>query len=414
VSVARALDFDVIVVGGGVAGATLAALLVNQGLCARGRVALVADRFARAPSQQADWDLRVFALSRASERILTAAGVWKTLPASRVSAYEAMCVWDAKGSPHGDGHVRFDCAEIGEPNLGFIVDGSVLQGSCVQAARDCGATLIEAPLMAISLGEDRITARLGDGRQISAQLIVGADGGESKVRRLLAIDTAGHTYLQDALAAHVQTSKPHGRTAWQRFLPGGPLAFLPLLDGRSSIVWSVARGEAERLRALEPEEFNTELTTASDGALGDCTLSAGPASFPLKLQYALHYVQSRAVLVGDAAHIVHPLAGQGLNLGLLDCAALTQVLSEARASTQFGDLRVLRRYERWRRSENLLAAAGLDGLERLFASPSGMAATFRKAGLSIMERAPPLKRRLARQALGLSGDVPRLAKADLF
>ncbi len=412
-SAARALDFEIIVVGGGVAGATLAALLIKRGLCARGRIALVADRFARVAAPDADWDLRVFALSRASERILRAAGVWDSLPAAKLSAYEAMCVWDAASSPEGDGHLRFDCAELGEPNLGFIVDGAVLQAACVQAAQACGASLIEAPLTGIASGETGITARLGNGREIRAQLLVGADGGESLVRTLLGIGTAGHSYEQNALVAHVHTSKPHRRTAWQRFLPGGPLAFLPLSDGRSSIVWSAPRAEAERLRALNPEQFNAQLTLASDAALGECRLSAGPASFPLKLQYASHYVQSRAALVGDAAHIVHPLAGQGLNLGLLDCAALAQILGEARGPAQFGDVRVLRRYERWRRSENLMAAAGLDGLERLFADSGGARATFRRAGLAMLEGAPLLKRRLARQALGLAGDVPSLAKADL-
>jgi 2-octaprenylphenol hydroxylase len=409
----RSLDFDIIIVGGGVAGAALAALLLNRGLCARGRVALIADHFATAPSAEADWDLRVFAMSRASERILKQAGAWQSLPASRVSAYERMCVWDAQGSPQGQGHLRFDCAEIGEPNLGYIVDGAALQWRCVQGAQMAGATLIDAPLLGLAATPERITVRLGDDREFSAQLVVGADGSDSTVRRLLEVPTAGHAYHQDALVGHVQTAKPHEHTAWQRFLPGGPLAFLPLADGRCSIVWSVARSESARLCALDPQAFNAELTAASDAVLGRCALTTALAAFPLKLQYALHYVQTRAVLLGDAAHAVHPLAGQGLNLGLMDCAALIQVLSEAGGPERAGDWRVLRRYERWRRSENLLAAAALDGLERLFAHPSRAVAGLRKTGLGALERSPMLKQRLVRQALGLSGDVPDLVRADL-
>jgi 2-octaprenylphenol hydroxylase len=226
------------------------------------------------------------------------------------------------------------------------------------------------------------------------------------------VPTAGHAYHQEALVGHVRTAKPHEHTAWQRFLPAGPLALLPLADGRCSMVWSIAHLESERLCALEPPEFDAELTAASDAALGACTLTTGLARFPLKLQYALHYVQTRAVLLGDAAHVVHPLAGQGLNLGLMDCAALTQVLADAGGPSRLGDLRVLRRYERWRRSENLLATAALDGLERLFAHPSRVVAGLRRAGLEALQRAPMLKQRLVRQALGLAGDVPDLVRSS--
>jgi 2-polyprenylphenol 6-hydroxylase len=212
--------------------------------------------------------------------------------------------------------------------------------------------------------------------------------------------------------AHVRTAKPHRNTAWQRFLPSGPLAFLPLPDGRSSIVWSITREEAGRLRALDTTAFGAALTSAADEALGTCELTTPVASFRLKLQYALDYVRPRAVLVGDAAHSVHPLAGQGLNLGLLDCASLTEVLgggvADGRgAPTGYnGEHRLLRRYERWRRSENLLAATAMDGLERLFASHHPVVAQLRKAGLSAAGKMPFVKRELIERAMGLRGDVP--------
>ena len=405
-------DFDVVIVGAGVIGAVMASLLVVRKLSAPGRVAIIADRFAAAPAADADWDMRVFALSRASERVLKACGVWDELPAQRVFAYERMCVWDAGGEPDGKGSLRFDCAEIGEPNLGFIVDGRALQWQCLQAARAAGAVLIEAGLEAAIATDADISVRLSDGRALRSGLLIAADGQESKARALLGIDTGGHIYHQDALVAHVRTAKSHANTAWQRFLPAGPLALLPLADGRSSIVWSTALAGAARLRALDAEAFGAALTAAGGAVLGDCELSTPLASFPLKLQYALDYARPRAVLLGDAAHVVHPLAGQGLNLGLLDCAVLADVLGQAGGGAFFGEHGLLRRYERRRRSENMLAAGAFDGLERLFSTANPLGAGLRAAGLSAVGKVPFLKRRLAQRALGLTGDLPSFLKMD--
>jgi 2-octaprenylphenol hydroxylase len=399
-------EFDVIIVGAGIIGAVMACLLMRQGSGASLRVALVADRFMRAPPADADWDLRVFALSRASERLLKLCGIWDTLPAARMQPFERMRVWDADAFARGPGSLGFDCADIGEPNLGHIVDGRVLQWQALQSARTQGAVLIEAELSSITRGEDVARAGLEDGRELRGKLIVGADGTESKTRQLLDIETAGHAYHQDALVAHVHTAEPHANTAWQRFLPTGPLAFLPLSDGRCSIVWSTNRAEATRLRSLDVQAFSAALTAASGEVLGQCTVAASPVAFPLQLQYALAYATPRAVLLGDAAHVVHPLAGQGLNLGLMDCATLAQVLGECGGARHIGDLKVLRRYERWRRSENLIASAALDGLERLFSNAGGLSTAARRFGMGAVERLPMIKRRLARQALGLSGDLP--------
>jgi len=407
-----ARDFDIVIVGAGIIGTVMASLLVARKVALPGRVAIVAGRFAAAPPP-ADWDVRVFALSRASERLLRLCGVWDALPADRVSAYERMCVWDALGEPLGKGSLCFDSAEMGEPNLGFIVEGRALQWQCLLAARSAGAVLLEAELSSLVAGDADVAIRLGDGRTLRSQLLIGADGPESTTRRLLGIETAGHAYQQDALVAHVETQKPHGNTAWQRFLDTGPVAFLPMPDGRSSIVWSATLAEAERLRALTREQWGAALTEASDGVLGDCIASALPVSYPLKLQYAERYTGPRAVLLGDAAHVVHPLAGQGMNLGLLDCAELAAVLAEGGSAGYFGEHRLLRRYERRRRSENLVAAAGLDGLERLFASRSALAGGLRRAGLDLVNRVSPLKREFAQRALGLAGDVPDFLKGDL-
>jgi 2-polyprenylphenol 6-hydroxylase len=407
----RTSDFDVIIVGAGVIGLTMASLLLARKLSMPGRVAVVADRFASARLADADWDLRVFAMSRASERLLKICGVWNSLPPSRVFAYERMCVWDSGGTPEGSGSLIFDCAEIGEPNLGSIVEGRALQWQSLQSARAGGAVLIEGGVESIAAGDEDVALRLSDGRELRAGLIAAADGTDSKVRDLLGIATAGHGYHQDAVVAHVQTALPHANTAWQRFLNTGPLAFLPLNDGRSSIVWSVARPQAARLLAMRPDEFGAALTAASGEVLGRCEPTTPLASFPLNLQYALDYARPRVVLLGDAAHVVHPLAGQGLNLGLLDCAALAEVLGEAGGPANFGDMRHLRRYERWRRSENLMAAAALDGLERLFSGTDALSAGLRGAGLSAVGKMPFMKRRFAQRALGLTGDVPAFLKA---
>jgi 2-octaprenylphenol hydroxylase len=399
-------DLDVIIVGAGVIGSVMAALLAARRLSAPGRIVVVADRLPAVMAPDADWDLRVFALSRASERLLRLCGVWDQLPAERKSAYERMRVWDAAGEPHGRASLEFDCARIGEPNLGFIVDGQALQREALKAARSAGVAVIEAGVAAVAAGDADIAVRLSDGRELRSKLLMAADGPGSKTRELLGIESAGHSYRQDALVAHVRTEKPHGNTAWQRFLPTGPLAFLPLPDGRSSIVWSTSIAEAARLRTLDARAFGAALRAAGGGVLGDCELTTAVASFPLKLQYALEYVRPRAALLGDAAHVVHPLAGQGLNLGLLDCAALADVLGEGGSAGHYGEHARLRRYERWRRGENLLAAAALDGIERLFSNTDPLSAGLRTAALTGVGRLPFVKRELAQRALGLRGDIP--------
>jgi 2-octaprenylphenol hydroxylase len=259
---------------------------------------------------------------------------------------------------------------------------------------------VESALSRLSEQAGQQVLHLADGRQLKTRLLIGADGVDSAVRRHLAIETSGHSYGQKALVAHLSTEHAHANTAWQRFLSSGPLAFLPLSDGRSSIVWSIEEARAAELLQLDQEGFGKAVTEASDKVLGECRLTSSLASFPLHLKYALEYVRPGAVLLGDAAHAVHPLAGQGLNLGLEDVATLIEVLI-AVSEEEWGDLRTLRRYERRRKSDNALAMIGLDGLERLFVNADGFATALRRVGLGAVERLPLLKRRLAMTALGL-------------
>ncbi|HLW24909.1 MAG TPA: FAD-dependent monooxygenase [Steroidobacteraceae bacterium] len=449
-------DVDALIVGGGVVGAVMASLLIERGLVEPRRVALIDERLAPPPGIEEDWDLRVVAVGRASQRLLEVIGVWPKLPRDRVCPYERMCVWDASGragdalgpgsrsrwgsgsgsgsrsGSRGRGSIRFDAADLGEPNLGSIVESRALQRTCLEAAMGAGVLMMEARVTRLEMppspgsaegssalgnagGGSRVRVRLHDGRELDTGLLLAADGVDSRTRDLLRIETATHAYHQDALVAHVRTERPHQDTAWQRFLPTGPLAFLPLSDGRCSIVWSLVRHEAERLRVLDAAAFGAALTEASDGVLGAVEVTTPIVSFPLRLQHAERYVTARAVLLGDAAHAVHPLAGQGLNLGLLDCAVLAEILSEARSGggrAGLADAASLRRYERRRRSENLLAAAALDGLERLFSNTHPLAARLRAFGLEAVGHAAPLRNHLARRALGLAGDVPAFLRTD--
>jgi len=409
-----ARSIDVIVVGAGVTAAVMASVLVARKVVAPDRIALVGEGVsAGAPAPAAaDWDLRVFALSPASRRLLELVGAWPLLPEGKRCAYERMCVWDAESRPDGRGSLTFDCAELGAPNLGAIVEGRALQAASRGAARALGVIGIESGIGGIAIDESQVTLRLVDGRELKSALVIVADGTESPTRRMLGMEIAGHGYAQDALVAHVRTEKPHRRTAWQRFLPTGPLALLPLPDGRSSLVWSVSHDEALRLSALDPAAFGVALTAASGDVLGACELTTPIASFPLKLQYALRYVDARVALVGDSAHVVHPLAGQGLNLGLMDCAALAAVLEDPSARTHWGAPAVLRRYERWRRSENMLVATALDGLERLFDSGHPLIGKLRVAGLGAVGRLPYLKRELAARAMGTRGDIPEFLRDE--
>jgi 2-octaprenylphenol hydroxylase len=269
----------------------------------------------------------------------------------------------------------------------------------------------------LSFDDESVRATLEDGRQIAASLVVGADGARSATRKLAGIDTLGWRYDQRAFVTHVRTEHPHRHTAWQRFQPDGPIAFLPLADGRSSIVWSTKPDQAKYLEHADPAEVGKAIEQALDHVLGEIAIDAPRASFPLALTHAASYCRPRFVLIGDAAHAVHPLAGQGVNLGFLDCAALVETLSAELARTgnasSIAELRVLRRYERWRKSENTLALGLIDGLNRLFSNSSATLMWLRRTGLSLVNDSAVAKRLLIGRAMGIAGEVPKLAAGAL-
>lgn len=403
-------DFDVLIVGGGIVGAALAALLVTEPATRRLRVAVVEPRPSELPLPGEPVDLRVSALSRASERVLRAVGAWSRLGPRPPCAYDRMIVWDAVDSPDGPNALAFDAAEIGEADLGHIVENRAVAAALLEQALAGGATLLRTSLTGIELGPDVARALTTD-RTFTAGLIVAADGADSAARGWAEIGGDLERYAQTAVVTHLRPERPHGGAARQRFLTTGPLALLPLADGRVSLVWSTLPDHAEQLVAATDELFADLVTQASDAVLGRLVPTAPRVSFPLRRFHASTYHRARFALAGDAAHAVHPLAGQGVNQGILDVAALAQTIADAvQAGEDYGDARVLGRYGRWRRSENALMGAALDGLLRLFTSGNELVVRTRRTGLGVVNRAGMLKRAFVQRALGLGGEVPELVK----
>lgn len=402
-----ALDADAVVVGGGLVGATLASLLARAGL----RTAVIEAAEPQPPPSPEEDRERVLALTRASEGILGAAGAWERLDQKRLGHFRSMEVWDAAGS----GSIRFDAAALCEPTLGYIAGSRMLQSALESALATQPLVAWHRPRKLIELhtDADSVTVELDDNTRLRASLAIGADGASSLVRRLAGIDDHCRSYGQHALVCSVRTEREHGDAARQRFLPTGPLAFLPLADPHwCSIVWSIGPDDAGQLLEASEEEFSRRLREAFDARLG-AIIRVGPrAAYPLTRAHAERYVHPRLALVGDAAHRIHPLAGQGANLGLLDAASLAEVLEQAVAAGRDpGRLPVLRRYERWRRGENLAMQLAMDGFKHLFGSQSLLLRRLRNTGLRLTDSAPPVKRLIMLRAMGLIGDLPRIACA---
>ncbi|MEP5765747.1 MAG: UbiH/UbiF/VisC/COQ6 family ubiquinone biosynthesis hydroxylase [Halieaceae bacterium] len=401
-------DYDVIVIGAGIAGSALLRSLAGSGL----RLALVeaAPLAADSPNTSAaqsvaDFDARVSAITPASQTFLTDIGAWDLLGQQRLGPYSHMQVWDAEGT----GSIDFHAGELDAPVLGHIVENRQLTAALLSGLDACTDLQVFSParLQALDLSAaDRVQLELEDGRQLTGNLLVAADGALSRVRDLARFQTREWDYGQYALVTTVETSSQHQATAWQRFLSTGPLAFLPLPSYGErhfcSIVWSAEPALAQALKEMPEAEFQQALEEAIEGRLGTVLASSARTVFPLRQRHAVDYIKPRIALVGDAAHTIHPLAGQGINLGIQDVAALSLELRQAvRRGIDAGDSAVLRRYQRQRKGENLVMMAAMDGFKRLFGQQQLPLRWLRNSGMNLVARSGPLKHQLMRHAMGV-------------
>ena len=399
------IDCDIAIVGGGMVGAALARLLARDNF---NTVLIEREVLTGAPDLSVQ-GLRVSAINPGSERILGAAGVWTDIEGCRVSPYSHMKVWDA----HSGGRIEFEASDLGLSHLGSIVENRVILWALHQALVASDARILAGESVSdIKWETDSVTLRLGRDHKVKARLLVAADGGQSGIRKELDIGCRHHRFDQQGIVAQVSTELSHQNTAWQRFLKTGPLAFLPLSNGDSSIVWSCTNVYAEQLLTMSDHDFALALSAAFEHKLGVAN-SVGPRrAFPIQPALARRFTGPRTALVGDAAHVVHPLAGQGANLGLVDVAALAQVLSESRTKGRdIGSVQVLRRYERWRRGENTMMYHALNCMGRLFGTDRKPINLARGLGLSVTNKLAPVKLGFARQAMGLRGDLPRIMRS---
>ncbi len=407
-------DFDVVVVGAGMVGSLFAAALGESGL----RIALIDGQRPSRPANDGAFEPRVSALTRASENMIARVGAMSLLQGSRLCRFSDMEVWDADGT----GRIHFSAADIGESHLGIMLENRLLQWALTERARQQAGVTFFCPDKLQRL--ERLPAcwqlELASGEILRASLVVGADGAQSAVREQAGLGLDTLDYQQRAIVTTVRCAKPHAFTAWQRFLPTGPLAFLPLQtqDGDShscSIVWSLDEAAAQKILALDDAAFCRELGQAFEFQLGEVLSTDARFAFPLVARHARDYEREGLALIGDAAHTIHPLAGQGVNLGFLDAAVLAEELLKARArGLPLTEPGALRRYSRRRRGHNALLMHSMSGFQKLFGADDLGLRLLRNTGLRWVNKLAPVKNQIVREAMGLGGDMPELAKAALL
>lgn len=403
-------DADILIVGGGLNGPALALALAGGGL----RVTVVDAR--PAPDRaQSGFDGRAYSLALASKRLLSVIGVWPHIadlvqPILHIKASDGHA-----GAGAAPFFLHFDHAEIEEGPMGFMAEDRHLYAAFLAAMADApNITLLSGETVtAQSTDQTGATVTLASGRTLSARLLVGCDGRTSGTAQRAGISRTGWAYGQTALVTAVEHKRPHNGTAHQFFMPQGPLAILPLPDNRSSIVWSEETSRAAQIQALDDADYLNALRPRFGDFLGDIKLAGTRFTYPLNLTLANSFIAPRLALVGDAAHGVHPIAGQGLNLGLRDVAALAQVVIGAmRRGEDFGAVDVLERYQQWRRFDTTALALGMDSVNRLFSNDNPLLRVARDLGMGAVNAMPALRRRFIRTAAGLDGDLPRLLQGQ--
>lgn len=404
------MQADLIIVGAGMVGSALALALKDSGL---NILLLDGGSMAVRPfSGEAPFEPRVSALSMASQRLLERLQVWPGVQARRASPYAQMQVWDGSGT----GSIHFSAASVHAESLGHIVENRVVQDALLEALFDSEVGLLpNARLEQLRRDGDDWLLQLVDGRQLRTPLLVAADGANSSVRQMAGCATREWDYLHHAIVTSVRCADAHQATAWQRFTDDGPLAFLPLRRGEDehwcSIVWSTVPEEARRLMALDDQAFRQALGKAFEWRLGEVLEVDPRLCIPLRQRHAKRYIQAGLALIGDAAHTIHPLAGQGVNLGFLDAATLAEVLLHAlRRGEPLASEKTLSRFERRRMPHNLAMMAAMEGFQRLFQADPLSVRWLRNSGLNLVDGLAEAKALFVRQALGLSGDLPELAR----
>ena len=396
-------DFDIVVVGAGLVGLAFACSMNASGY----RI-LIVEAGDPPLYDDSQFDVRVNSINLSSERFLDALGVWPLVLEKRVTPFHLIKVWDSVG-----GGIEFHADEIGEQYLGHIVENNVLTTSLME--RIDGAENIEkmfgARLESIQTESHHVCVKIDNREPLTSYLVVGADGGNSMVRKMAGIECIEEPYHQRAIVAQIEVSEPIPGTAFQRFLPTGPLALLPLTDDSYSIVWSCSFDRAEELEKCEAREFEEQLERCLDYRFGEVRLMSGRVAFNLRKLQARSYFSGRTVLLGDAAHVIHPLAGMGANLGLMDAAALYDVLpSSLSPEDDPWNYSSMRKYERWRKSVNIPVINLMDGFDKGFRTSSQAMRMMLGLGLTFTNRLNMTKRKIIRLACGLSGDIPKIAK----
>lgn len=397
--------FDIVVVGGGIVGLTQALALKDSGLS----VAVVESHVSQGmPS--GDPQLRVSALTLATENIFHKLGVWQHLDPKRLCSYVNMQVWDKDSF----GKIAFSSDLVQKQQLGHIVENQAIRHSLWIQAQNSPHIEILAPrhIEQLVFGQQESFITLDDSSQLTARLVIGADGANSIVKKYANMPQTFWDYEQQAIVATVKTAMPHQNVARQIFTPTGPLAFLPLWDDHQcSIVWSQDESKAAELQKLSNDEFNKVLTAEFDCTLGLCELNSERQSYPLKMRYTRKWVGNRVAIIGDAAHTIHPLAGQGANIGILDAAALAeQIIKLAEKNKDFGLTKNLRPFERWRKTEAVKMVAAMEGFKRLFAGDQPLKKFIRDTGLSLANHSLLTKQTIIQHAMGIKGELPELAK----
>ena len=398
-------EFDVVIVGGGMVGAAVACCLGDSGLSVAIIEAQVSENF----TSDQPHDLRVSALSIASRNILEAVGAWQGVVSRRFCPFKRMRVWETAGD------TTFNSDDIRYPELGYIVENRITQLALLERLADFDNIKLLMPQTISKINYNGYDSELvlADGDVLQAKLLVAADGGTSRVRQSVGLGVTSWDYNQHALVIYVETAYPQQDITWQRFVPSGPQAFLPLSGNYGSLVWYQSPDEVRRLQGLSYADLKAELIATFPDCLGEIKQILGVASFPLKRQHAQSYVKQGVALVGDAAHMINPLAGQGVNIGLLDAAALAEVLVDAyEKGKNIADLTVLKRYESMRRTENLKMMTLMDVFYKSFSNDILPVKLIRNLGLGLAQRLTPVRNKVMKAAMGLEGRLPRLARGE--